>query len=506
MAEDVGHRTRTALGWQVIGQFINVIIHIATSVVLARLLMPEDFGIVGMAAVVVGMAAVFRDLGFGQSLVQYPDLQPRHIASAFWASLCMGVLLYSLLYFTAPYAADYFHDPRILSVVRVISLTFLISPIGTIPRCLLQRELDLRRIFFADLINHTVYGAVGIGTALTGSGYWSLVWAVLLGWTAGSIGVCIIARFRPPLVPQVRGLADLYHFGLGITGINVFGYIGSQVDYLVIGRRLDAGPLGLYKRAFDLSSLPTVHISAILYPVLFPAFSRMSDDLARIRAAYGRVISYLSAVTWAPMVLMVITAPEFIPLIFGEQWTGSVASFQVLGMVGLLRVLGYPAGAAIKSQGAAFAYREALRHAIFAAGVAVAAWYGCTWGIEGVAVGVALMHVGWFFAMAHLVTQATGFGLGHYLRALRGIGVAAVLAAAVAIPVRFGAMAGNVPDWLTLALTLVTGGAAALAALLLLQYPEVKTVRAETLHLRQIALTRLRGAEDPQSPLDENSD
>ena len=216
--DDIGARARTAVGWRALSQFSSQGISIVTGIILARLLMPSDFGIIGMAGIITGLAGVFQDLGFGQALVQRAELRPEHTRAAFWMTLIMGGLLYGALYLVAPWAAEYFHDERVAPVLRLTALSFLISPFGTVPRSLLQRELDFRRPFWAGLAGTITSGAVGITLALLGHGYWSPVWSMLASSVVGTVALCIVTRYTPPLVLTLRGPGSYSPRGGGDRG------------------------------------------------------------------------------------------------------------------------------------------------------------------------------------------------------------------------------------------------------------------------------------------------
>lgn len=453
--DDIGARARTAVGWRALSQFSSQGISIVTGIILARLLMPADFGIIGMAGIITGLAAVFQDLGFGQALVQRAELRPEHSRSAFWMTLIMGGLLYAALYFGAPFAGEYFRDERMVPVLRLMALSFLISPFGVVPRSLLQRELDFRRPFWAGLAGTITSGAVGITLALLGHGYWSLVWSLLASSVVGTVALCLVTRYTPPLVPTLRGARDLFAFGAGATGVGLFNYIADKLDYVVIGRRLDATALGLYTRAFKLVDTPRSALSSMITPVLFPAFSAMQTDGERARRVFGRVVRMMAALSFPLLVLLGVSAPEFIPLVFGEQWRGAVVPTQLLLVAGIFRVMTNPGGALIKGLGRIYA--EVWCQAIYAAALGAGAWYGANWGVEGVAVGVVFASVVFFLAIAFVVNMASAFSLPDYARHVGAPALLAAMVAAAAVAVRHGLRSAGAPDAAVLAGTLAAG-------------------------------------------------
>jgi len=457
--------------------FASTGLQMVTGIILARLLMPEDFGILAMATMVTGLAGVFRELGLGQALVQRRELEPTHTTSAFWGTLIMGTGMCGLVLAAAPYVGAYFEEPRMVPVLQVISLTFLISPFGAVPRALLQRELDFKRLFFVGLAGSISYAAVGISMALTGYGYWSLVAALLTSSVVEMMAICTVTGYLPPMIPSLRGIRDLYSFGVAVTGVGLFSYIATRVDYFVIGRQLDSTALGLYTRAYQLSTYPVSKLSSTLYPVLFPTFSHMQDELERTRRAFGRVLTVLALSGFPALCLLAVTAPELIPLLLGPQWAGAVVPIQILSAVGMLRILGNPGGALVKAQGAV--YGELWRQAVRAGLVGMGAWIGANWGIVGVSCGVLGAGVVASGLACHLVYSCTRFGARHYLRAVRGPSLTALGTLVAAAATRATAASVGSGPLVTLLATGVVGSCVAVAVAAFNPFKEAREAYTE---------------------------
>ncbi len=470
---ELGERARTAVGWRALGQFSNQGIQIVTSIVLARLLMPDDFGIVGMAAIVTGLAGVFRDLGFGQALVQRPELREEHKRSAFWVTLMMAGLLYGGMYLAAPYAGQYFRDERMPPVLRIMALSFLMAPFSVVPRSLLQRDIDFKRPFFADLAGTIAYGSVGITSAILGYGYWSLVWALLASSAVGTVAICIIVRYVPPLIPSVRGARDLVAFGIGVTGSGLLGYISTRVDYFVIARQLSATALGFYERAYKLIEYPASFTSRMLYPILFPSYSRLQHHPERLRRAFGRTLTTVSLVGFPLLALLAASAPELIPVVLGEQWTDAIAPTQIMVVAGAVFIVFNPAGALIKATG--FIYVEVWLQVTRSLLLAGATWIGASQGIVGVAWGVMLANCVQAIINVAALRKCAGIGLRHYLTRLRGTVGLAAFVFVVGEGARFVVVATCTPST-TLVLTVATGCLAAAAYLRWAPFGEVADV------------------------------
>ncbi len=460
---DIGARARTAVGWRALSQFSSQGIQIVVGIILARLLMPSDFGIIGMAGIVTGLAGVFQDLGFGQALVQRAELRPEHSRSAFWMTLIMGTLLYTALYFGAPWAGEYFRDDRMVPVLRLMALSFLISPFGVVPRSLLQRELDFRKPFYAGLAGTIANGGVGITMAFLGYGYWSLVWALLVSSAVGTIALCIVTRYAPPVVPSLRGARELFAFGGGMTAISLLHFMREKADYFMIGRQMDVTALGLYTRAYGQITLPITVTAHSVHGIMFAALSRLQTQPERLRKAFCSALTAVAAVAFPLEGMLLVTSAELIPAVFGQQWTGSVRSVQILTLAGFAMVVGNMGGAAMTATGR-------VKLAVWMQGIEAfllpaAAYSGSRWGIVGVSIGVTAVHCLMLPIRLLFVKASTGLEFQDFAIALRGPTIATVLACVGAAAARQYAVAAQWGDWSTLMLTVGVG-----ACLLALTY------------------------------------
>lgn len=481
--ESLGSRARTAIGWKFLSQGMTYGVQIVTGIVLARLLMPKDFGVLGMATMVTGLVQIFQDLGMGQALVQRREVEQRHVAAAFWGTLVMGLLLCGLAALIAPYVGLFFKEPRMVPVLRMVALTFVISPFGTIPYAMLQRKMDFRTPFYSGIAGALAYAAVGVTMALQGYGYWSLVGGLLASTFASVVALCLITRHLPPLVPSFSGMSDLLSFGVGATGVGIFSYIAQQADYFVVGRRLDSAALGLYTRAFTLVHQPLGMVGNVLSPVLFPMFARLRDDHPRARAVLSETLNAVSLLFFPALGLCAVSAPELVPVVLGKQWLGAVAPIQVLAISGMLRVLINPSAMLAKGFGAV--YSQVWRNAVYAGVLATAAYVGTFWGIVGVAWGVLFSTVVVWALNVHLLYRCSGYTLRSYVASMRGGTLCALAGAAAAAAVRNLAVGRGLPMGATLAVTLVGGLVAALLLGFLSPFPEVRRTIG---HLRRFAV------------------
>jgi O-antigen/teichoic acid export membrane protein len=305
-------------------------------VVLARLLEPTAFGLVSLAAVFVALMQVFIDQGFSQAIVQRADLEPGHLDSAFWSSLLLGSLLTVAGVLSAGLLADLLGQPDLAAVLRWLSLTLVITAVGSTPEAILRRDLAFRSLAFRQLAAAAAGGFVGVGAALTGHGVWSLVAQLIVQAGVGSLVLWIAVPWRPGHDVSWRYFRDLFSFGSNIVAMNIVNFLNRRSDDLMIGVVLGTRALGYYSVGYRILLLLTDVMTRTIESVAFPLFSRVQGDLARLRRGY-LMATQVSATIATPVFLGVAAlAPELIAVAFGPGWQQAVPVMQVLSLIGIL--------------------------------------------------------------------------------------------------------------------------------------------------------------------------
>lgn len=382
-------RTQAVRGgaWNMASAVLSFGVQFGVGIVLARLLPPADFGLIGVAMVVIGFGRMFVDLGLGQALVQQEEATPRHIRTGFTVTVGVGALLSATGFVAAPLVAAFFRIESVTEVVRALSPVFLFAALGTVARSLLSRRLDFKTLFVVDLFGIMGGGAVSVGMALSGCGVWSIVAGTLIQTAVTNLAA--LGAVRHPLLPLV-GTAELRSmagFSTGVSLQKMANYVALQGDFMVAGRLLGATPLGLYTRAYQLMRLPHTYFNAVLSRVLFPALSRIQSEPERVGKALVQTLALSGFVTAPLYVLLVVFAEEVTVGLFGEAWTAAVPSVRILGAFGFFRTTYNVAASVVQASGRSLAL--AVCTGVYMVSVLVFSWLGATWyGIEGVAWGV----------------------------------------------------------------------------------------------------------------------
>lgn len=344
-------RTITGVGWTSGAKSAQHVVQFGLSIVLMRSLGPDAFGLIAMIMVFEGFVAIFGELGFSSALVQRQDLREEHRSTTFWLNLGLAGVLAALTYLAAPLLAAFYSEPRLAPLTTWMSLSFLLSAPGFVPRALLQKALRFDVLAKADVAALVVSGAAALAVAGAGGGAWSLVTQQLVSAAATSAVLLWLGGWHPRRRWSQQALRELLGYGAGLTGFKLINYWARSADKLLIGKLLGSEALGLYSRAYSLMMLPLTHIVSVLTPVMLPALSSMQGDRPRVRWAFLRVINLLTFVTFPMTLGLVVVAEPFVLGLLGANWKGVIPLTQILAFVGLTQTLCNPTGWIYTSQG-----------------------------------------------------------------------------------------------------------------------------------------------------------
>jgi len=339
MTMETGFRDSISFGirWSGTGQVLRALLHTGVSILLARLLAPEDFGLLAMASAVTGFVAVFQYLGTGAPLVQRKELSAELTQSVFVLNVVLGVVLTVGVAASSPLLAQVYNSTEVEPVIRVISLSLLLSSFGGVPGALLRREMRFDVLAKIGLFSAAVQGIVVTVLALLGYGVWSLVTASLVSAATESTLLFRAVNWKPGLRVHLQEIKSIIRMCLNVTGFNVVNFLTMYIHSLVIGRWLGATQLGYYNMAKRFSIQPLGFVYAIVGRVMFPAFSGMQSDLELVRRTTYRALGGVACLIFPFMVGMGNVADIFVPVVLGEKWIFIILPVQMLTLLGILK-------------------------------------------------------------------------------------------------------------------------------------------------------------------------
>ncbi|WP_158268043.1 MOP flippase family protein [Bradyrhizobium sp. MOS002] len=332
--------------WTSAASVVNTLVQMGQFIVLARLLSPSDFGIVGMAAVFIGFAQTYLDMGMSSAVVQRVTNTREQLSSLYWLNIFTGLALFIIAVCATPFIAHVYAEDRLYRLFPLCALLFVIAPIGAQFMTLLQREMEFRTIAKIEIVSTALGTLVAIALAIQGFGPFSLVLGQLTSASATSLQLLVSCwkRWAPSFTFGLHNLKGYLGFGLYQMGERTLNFIGSRIDQLLIGAMLGSTALGYYMIAWNLVIMPVGRINPILTRVAFPIFSRLQNDSESLKRGYLLVIRIVAIVN-APLLLgCAAAATNFILVVYGPQWLPSVPILMALCGVGLIRSIGNPIG------------------------------------------------------------------------------------------------------------------------------------------------------------------
>jgi O-antigen/teichoic acid export membrane protein len=349
----VGTRTLRGMAWAYGSYVGGRLLLLASTAILARVLVPADFGLVALALTFMVFLDTLRDLGLGQALIVGHDDQEARAQTVFSWTVVIGLGLTLVTVLVAPFASQFFHEgSRFTALLAALGCNFFLRSLGATHYALARKELDYRTRTFAELADVMTRGGTAVVLALAGAGPWSLVIGYLVGTMALNVVVWRLVPFRPRLALSRRHLRELLTFGGMLTLVDIGSALAHQMDYLFVGRVLGPTSLGLYTIGFRLPELLIINVAVVAGDVLFPAYAMIDRD--RLRDAFLLAMRSTAFVILPMAVALAILARPIVLALFGSQWVDSIEVMQVLVIYGVAITLSIPSGTVFKATGQAW--------------------------------------------------------------------------------------------------------------------------------------------------------
>jgi O-antigen/teichoic acid export membrane protein len=370
------------------GQGVRILVQLAGIVVLARLLSPDDYGVVAIVTVFIGLGEIFRDFGLTSAAIQAKVLTDGQRDNLFWLNTGIGGTLAALVCAASPLVALAFDDPRLTAITVVLSATFVLNGISTQYRAGLARHLRFGRLTTAETLGQLGGVVIGIVAAVLGAGYWALVAQQLGQGLVTQVLLVRAGRWFPGRIRRSESIRPFIGYGAPLLGSQLLNYLYANVDTVTLGARFGSAPVGVYNRAFQLVMMPLLQVQAPATRVALPVLSRIQAERRRFAdfVCFGQLA--LLTVVGLPFAVLFAQAPAVVEIALGPQWEESVPLFRVLLVAGFFQAATYAVYWVFLAQGltgSQLRYALATRPAMALLVVA-----GSLWGVQGVAVGYTL--------------------------------------------------------------------------------------------------------------------
>jgi teichuronic acid exporter len=321
--------------WTTIEMGINRSFKFFIKLILARVLFPEDYGIVGMAVVFTSIISVFNEMGMGEALIQRKKefLTKDHFNTAFWTGLVWSVCIFLIVVFlVSPIAAKFYDEPILTQIIPALSIGILISPINLIHKAKLIRDLNFKKISFISNTSTIVAGVIALVMAINGAGVWALVFNTVATFIVALPMWFIATKWIPSFKFSRSAFKDIFGFGVYTTGTTLFGKINGQIDYLIVGKLLGSASLGIYSLAFLLTSIARTQITQVIDQVLYPMFSKIQDDSRKLNSYYLKIVKLNSYIIYPLMFGVILFSKNLIPILFGDKWDEAIPILEILSV------------------------------------------------------------------------------------------------------------------------------------------------------------------------------
>jgi O-antigen/teichoic acid export membrane protein len=318
--------------WDLGGTFSQHGISFIISIFLARLLVPSEFGVIGMALVIINVLQIFADFGFTSALIQNKENTSLTYSSIFYLNIFAGILLVILLQLIAPYVGDFYHNNRVTQIVRWLSLNIFISSLNIVQRTILTRSINFKRLTIRQIISQIVGGIVGVYMAFTGWGVYALIAQILIASTVDVLILWRVTEWYPKFEfswTEVRRLTGFSTYSFLMQLLNRFF---SRLDVLVIGKAFSPAVVGYYTRADSINALVTKYSSSSIITVFFPILSKVRDVKVQYETILFKLLHFVAFISFLLTGIMVLAGPDIIIFLFGKKWEPSVFIFQVLAL------------------------------------------------------------------------------------------------------------------------------------------------------------------------------
>lgn len=417
MAKSLTDRTLTGVNWNIAKTYGKTIVNIVVGIILARILPPEDFGLIGMTVIFTGLADLFTTMGMGASVIKIKNLTNNHIRVATTFTISTSIMVFLIIWFSAPFISDFYNEERLIPIFRTLSLIFIIKGLTTVSYGRIVKKIDFKSILKIELSGFIFgYSLFSIAFAILGFGVWSLVIGRLLSSIISSVFTLIVVPPNLRFLFRKEEFKELFSFGAGISISKLIHYAATNIDYLIIGKFLSPFSLGLYQRSYNLMTLPITKVSSGIYNVLFPAFSEAQNDVKKLQRGYFRTVQSVVFLLF-PILTAMMVASEFVILgLYGPNWEGAIDVFQILIIAGFFRATLSYSGAIAHATGRIYA--ELFQQIMYVTILSTGAYLGVQYGLEGVGVAVVIALFSLFVAQSYLALKIIESNWGVFLRAL----------------------------------------------------------------------------------------
>lgn len=428
--KNLKQKAASGMVWTALQKYSTMFIQFISGIILARLLTPYDYGCIGMLSIFMALAEIFIDGGFGSALIQKKQPTQEDYSTIFWWNLGMALLMYAILFVSAPAIARFYNIPLLRDVLRVQGLVLFIYAFNIVQRNQLKKRLNFKLLSIVTITTSVTSLVVTIFMAYKGFGVWALVTQNLISAAIPAIVFWFFVKWRPICIFSILSFKELFGFGVYMFLTHLVNKFGAKLSQLLIGKIYSPATLGYFTKAANTESLASHSISSIMTQITYPLYAQIQDDKNALGGVIKRLTSTIAYITFPIMFVLMLTAKPVFILLYSERWVASIPYFQVLCLVGLaecLQSVNTQSIAAIGKSKTMFVWTLLKR----SLGILLVVGGLFLWGMKGLLIGYVLYNWFCYFVNIGLVSKYIGYHWKRQLLDLLPMGLASVLIAVV---------------------------------------------------------------------------
>lgn len=452
---DLKARTIQGVSWSAISKVIQFCVGFFTTLILARIISPEDFGLFGMVAVFMGFFAIIQEFGMGASIVQNQEINNVQLSSIFWLNLLFSSILFILLIIISPLISRFYAEPNLTSITRLFGIIFIGNAFSLVPVSIITKNLEFKKLSIIQSVTLMLGSGLGISSAYLGLGVWSLVIQQITISFSRAFLAWISVSWIPDRAFTFAKIKKQTKFSIYLQAGSVLNYITRNADDLLVGKFIGANALGYYQMAYRIMQFPLDYVSQVVGQVMFPALSIIQNDIAKVRSVYLKSLRAIALVTFPFVMGLFVIAPSVIYILLGEEWMKLLPILQILCILGIPQSLATTTGWIFLSQG-----RTDIRfrmQVVFTTLFLISFIIGLNWGAIGVAICYTIMSILLTPIQFHIAGKLIDVTFCEIIKSVASIFFCGLLMAIVIFVVG-EIMPSNWPEWLILIVQIIVGG------------------------------------------------
>jgi len=473
-------KVMSGFAWDGSTRFIVQIFTWVTTILVARILVPEDYGVVAISGVFIGILLIVTDMGFMAALINMKEVQQDDFDSVLWLNILLSVILFALIYFLAPIIGSIYGSGVLVDIIRVSALVLPLNSLKIVPLAIAMRKMDYKYRALVEMAGQFTMAVSSVILATTGFGVWTLVYAVIIGQMVVVVAYLPLLKSVPRLVINFSRIKEIASYGIYLMASEILGFFTKHADVMIIGLFLTDKQVGLYSMGFHLATMPLDKIGSIFNGVAFPAISRVKDNKPFAKSLFLNMHKYLLLITFPILVGFALIAEDIVPLLLTDKWESLIPILQALCILNLLRVSGMIMPFMIAGLG----YPKSVfqLNALSSVLLPVAFVIGAQYGLNGVLIGWFVAYPVMYFFLLSLLAGKVNMSMSEFFRtALSAIVCVGIMATLLYLGKQYYMTDNHAID---LVITIASGALIYIAANLLIFRNEFSTALRRIRDLR----------------------